>query len=103
MSENAASPHSSESFKRLVERCTDSSQLQEALRLHQEREAAAVQSPAAPAPPTPHAVSYEPPQNLANSFYAIGYKGNSRLEVFEYTRDAFDKAIESYIKMGWVF
>jgi hypothetical protein len=104
MSENAASPNSSEAFKKLVESATDSSQLQQAIRDHMEAEAAAAQSPAAAAPP-PHAVSQDPPPNWSNSktFYAVGYKGNSRLEVFEYTQEAFDQAMASYRKTGWAF
>lgn len=97
MSENAASPHASDAFKKLVEGCTDSSQLQEALRNYREQEAAAASAPAAAAPAPP----VVPESQVGREdFGTVIYPGGSnRFEIWADSQQELDAKVAAIYKM----
>lgn len=93
MSENAASPTASDAFRKLVEDCRDASELQEALRRHQEESG---QPSAAPAPPPVVDASRD---SHGNYFVKIYPHGNDAYEIFADSQGELDRKIAAIYKL----
>jgi hypothetical protein len=91
-------------FRKAIDEAQSPTELWESLRIIAEERRAQAESGIVAIPQAPDVVtSSETPPNLRGKLLAVGYKGNSRIEVVEDSRDEFKKSIAELRAAGWVF